>query len=144
LWWKLSGVWDKDDVLPLYTDPLNSGADSFLIRGPNDRVINVPLTSIDKLIAQLRLPRVDYIKMDIKGATGQGTRGCQGRLGFGPPQARTLDGGTGGQPCRDPVGSAFSAALLSYGVRNLLGRPHEGESRCVAVPALIISQTSYP
>jgi hypothetical protein len=48
------GVWDKDDVLPLYADPLNSGADSFVIRGPNDHVVNVPLTSIDKLVSQLQ------------------------------------------------------------------------------------------
>ena len=61
------GVWDKDDVLPLYADPLNSGADSFVIRGPNDHVTHVPLTSIDKLVSQLQLRRIDYIKMDIKG-----------------------------------------------------------------------------
>ena len=56
------GVWDKDDVLPLYADPLNSGADSFVIRGPNDHVTHVPLTSIDKLVSQLQLRRIDCIK----------------------------------------------------------------------------------
>ena len=80
------GVWDKDDVLPLYADPLNSGADSFVIRGPNDHVINVPLTSIDKLAAQLHLAKVDYIKMDIKGATAKALIGGKGILNSNRPR----------------------------------------------------------
>jgi FkbM family methyltransferase len=28
----------------------------------------VPLTTIDKLVSELNLPRVDFIKMDIEGA----------------------------------------------------------------------------
>jgi FkbM family methyltransferase len=80
------GVWDKDDVLPLYADPLNSGADSFVIRGPNDRVIDVPLTSIDKLVARLQLPRIDFIKMDIKGATSKALTGAKGILASARPR----------------------------------------------------------
>jgi FkbM family methyltransferase len=80
------GVWDKDDVLPLYADPDNSGADSFVIRGKNDKVINVPLTSIDKLVAQLNLPRVDFIKMDIKGATAKALIGGKGVLSTTRPR----------------------------------------------------------
>jgi FkbM family methyltransferase len=75
------GVWDKDDVLPLYEDPDNSGADSFIIRAATDRITtNIPLTSIDKLSKQLRLPRVNYIKMDIKGATARALNGARGVL----------------------------------------------------------------
>ena len=63
------GVWDKDDVLPLFEDPANSGGDSFVIKGRTDLVsANIPLTSIDKLARDLRLPRVDFIKMDIEGS----------------------------------------------------------------------------
>ena len=80
------GVWDKDDTLPLYADPLNSGADSFVIRGPNDHVINVPLTSIDKLAAELHLPHVDYIKMDIKGATEKALIGAKTVLASARPR----------------------------------------------------------
>jgi FkbM family methyltransferase len=71
------GVWDKEDVLPLYEDPDNSGGDSFVIRGPNDRIVNVPLVSIDKLVKDLSLPRVDFIKMDIKGATAKALIGAK-------------------------------------------------------------------
>jgi len=75
------GVWDKDDMLPLYEDPRNSGADSFVIRAPTDRVTaNIPLTSIDKLARQLQLPRVNFIKMDIKGATAKALEGAKGVL----------------------------------------------------------------
>ena len=63
------GVWDADAALPLYQDPTNSAADSFIIKGPNDVVANeILLTTIDKLSAELGLERVDLIKMDIKGA----------------------------------------------------------------------------
>jgi FkbM family methyltransferase len=63
------GVWDKDDFLTLNVDPENSAADSVVMHpekahaGPR-----VPLTTIDKLVAELKLERVDYIKMDIEGA----------------------------------------------------------------------------
>jgi FkbM family methyltransferase len=75
------GVWNQDDVLPLYEDPQNSGADSFVIRSPRDRIAkNIPLTSIDKLSKQLELPHVSFIKMDIKGATAKALEGAKGIL----------------------------------------------------------------
>jgi UDP-3-O-acyl-N-acetylglucosamine deacetylase len=30
--------------------------------------VKVPLTTIDKIVAELKLPRVDFIKMDVEGA----------------------------------------------------------------------------
>jgi FkbM family methyltransferase len=63
------GVWDKDDVLPLNVQPSNSASYSVALRyrgaapGPQ-----VDLTTIDELVRELRLERVDYIKMDIEGA----------------------------------------------------------------------------
>jgi len=63
------GVWDKDDILPLEVDPNNSAADSFLIRREGAKELRgIPLTTIDKLVAELKLERVDFIKMDIEGA----------------------------------------------------------------------------
>ena len=70
------GVWDKDDVLPMNIDPTNSAADSFVMKQATaDHVINLPLTTIDKLVEELALPRVDYIKMDIEGAEPRALRG---------------------------------------------------------------------
>lgn len=63
------GVWDKDDFLELHVDPHNSAADSFLIDKPSwGKVEKVPLTTIDKMVAELNLAKVDFIKMDIEGA----------------------------------------------------------------------------
>ncbi len=63
------GVWDKDDILELRVDPDNSAADSFVIKREGAKVIaQVPLTTIDKMAAELNLPKVDFIKMDIEGA----------------------------------------------------------------------------
>jgi len=63
------GVWDSDTTLTLYVDPDNTGAASFLIHRDSWRsVTHVPLTTIDNLVKELNLPRVDFIKMDIEGA----------------------------------------------------------------------------
>jgi FkbM family methyltransferase len=80
------GVWDKDAILPLYQDPENSGADSFVIRGPNDTVVNVPLIAIDRLVREYKLARVDFIKMDIKGATAKALVGAKDVLASGHPR----------------------------------------------------------
>jgi len=75
------GVWDKDDTLTLTVDPQNSAADSLVMRpsgaheGPK-----VPLTTIDKLAAELKLDRVDFIKMDIEGAERKALIGAQATL----------------------------------------------------------------
>lgn len=81
------GVWDRDDVLPLYEDPRNSGADSFIIHTAADKITSqIPLTSIDKLSKELNLPRVDFIKMDIKGATAKALIGAKGILTAARPR----------------------------------------------------------
>jgi FkbM family methyltransferase len=54
------GVWNKEDLLTLYEDSL--------VEQKAGRTWQVPLTTIDKIAEELRLPRVDYIKMDIEGA----------------------------------------------------------------------------
>ena len=72
------GVWDKDDVLTLQVDPHNSAADSFLIhREGGLEGAKVPLTTIDKMTAELGLDRVDFIKMDIEGAEVRALRGAR-------------------------------------------------------------------
>ncbi|MBI1897751.1 MAG: FkbM family methyltransferase [Acidobacteria bacterium] len=73
------GVWDKDDMLALQVDARNSAADSFVMH-PKDAhatVEKLPLTTIDKLVAELKLPRVDFIKMDIEGAEVRAVNGAR-------------------------------------------------------------------
>jgi len=62
------GVWDKEDVLLLKRDPHNSAADSFVMLADGTPGVQAPLTTIDKVMDELKIERVDYIKMDIEGA----------------------------------------------------------------------------
>jgi len=63
------GVWDKDDTLTLNVDDTNFAANSVVMHPESSHPsVLVPLTTIDKLVAELHLPRVDFIKMDIEGA----------------------------------------------------------------------------
>jgi FkbM family methyltransferase len=71
------GVWDKDDILTMQIDPKNSARDSVVANlGPGVNSIKVPLTTIDKLTAELNLPRIDFIKMDIEGAETKAVAGA--------------------------------------------------------------------
>ncbi len=81
------GVWDKDDVLTLHVDPKNTAADTFVIdlKDPTES-IQVPLTTIDKLVQELKLPRVDYIKMDIEGAEPNALRGAHDTIAKWKPR----------------------------------------------------------
>jgi FkbM family methyltransferase len=75
------GVWDKDDILSLNVDPKNSAADSFVIhREGAVAVAQIPLTTIDKLVAELKLPQVDFVKMDIEGAEPRALAGARATL----------------------------------------------------------------
>ena len=75
------GVWDKDDVLTLSVDPTNSAADSVVMHPEKSREgPRVQLTTVDKLVAELKLDRVDYIKMDIEGAEKQALAGARETL----------------------------------------------------------------
>lgn len=69
------GVWNKDDVLEITTsDRLASSASSVAInRGASGPKIQ--LTTIDKLVDELRLDRVDFIKLDIEGTESQALEG---------------------------------------------------------------------
>src|SRR5262245_11779229 len=59
------GVWDKDDTLTLNVDDTNFAANSVVLRPGSSRpAIEVPLTTIDKIVSELGLTRVDFIKMD--------------------------------------------------------------------------------
>ncbi len=74
------GVWDKEDVLKLSVDPNNSARDSFVRPIENAQFIALPLTTIDRLVADLNLPRVDFIKMDIEGAEQKAIAGAAGTI----------------------------------------------------------------
>jgi FkbM family methyltransferase len=72
------GVWDKDDFLTLNTEDTNFAANSVVMRPEGARTsVRVPLTTIDQIVAELKLPRVDFIKMDVEGAEARALRGAR-------------------------------------------------------------------
>ncbi len=75
------GVWDKEDFLELLVDPENQAADSFVIHREGAKAMaKVPLTTIDNLVTELKLERVDFIKMDIEGAEVKALFGAKATL----------------------------------------------------------------
>jgi FkbM family methyltransferase len=76
------GVWDKDDFLTLNIDHGNSAADSFVMHPEHSSATEqkFPLTTIDKLVEELKLDRVDFIKMDIEGAEPRALSGAKATI----------------------------------------------------------------
>jgi FkbM family methyltransferase len=74
------GVWDKQDVLLLKRNPRNTASDTFVMEGDLSGAVRAPLTTIDLAVAELKLDRVDYIKMDVEGAETRALAGARGTL----------------------------------------------------------------
>jgi FkbM family methyltransferase len=71
------GVWDKVDTLELEVSVAGTMSGSSFVTHDELRPskIKVPLTTIDLLVEELHLPRVDFIKMDIEGSEKWAIRG---------------------------------------------------------------------
>ncbi len=75
------GVWDREEVLTFFMDNNADAGDSFVMnQNASQRIEHIPVTTIDKLVSELNLPRVDFIKMDVKGATERAIRGAAGAI----------------------------------------------------------------
>lgn len=70
------GIWDEEKHLVFYTNGNGAAGDSFVNKGADARVIaDIPVTTVDKIVKELNLPRVDIIKADIKGAGARMIKG---------------------------------------------------------------------
>lgn len=71
------GVWDHEDSLVLNVPPGRASTAATVALGLAPGVeVTVPLTTIDRMVTELRLQRVDFIKMDIEGAEPNALRGA--------------------------------------------------------------------
>ena len=70
------GVWDREDILTFFTDKNADAGDSFVMKNEASGVEKIPVTTIDNIAHDLGLPRVDFIKMDVKGSTEKAIHGA--------------------------------------------------------------------
>lgn len=73
------GVWSEPGTMQLTLASENSGMNS-LARGVDGQSVEVPVTTIDQIVADLGLTRVDYLKMDIEGAEKHALTGASDTL----------------------------------------------------------------
>lgn len=70
------GVWEKSGRLPLRLSTVNSGSHSLVFEKNIRGVETIPVITLDALAEAQKLPRVDFIKMDIEGAERYALRGA--------------------------------------------------------------------
>jgi FkbM family methyltransferase len=76
-----AGVWNRLERRRLHHVPHNSAANSVAISpAGSEEGEEVPLTTIDRIVEDLALARLDFIKMDIEGAEQNALRGAPGTL----------------------------------------------------------------
>jgi len=76
------GVWDKDDRMILERKN-HTWADQVIAAGAGP---SVAVTTIDRIVSDLRLPTVNFIKMDIEGAERNALAGAAATLGTYRPR----------------------------------------------------------
>jgi FkbM family methyltransferase len=75
------GLWDEESHLPFIIDPHNAGGNSFItVNKDAYEGQAIAVTTIDRLIGDLNLERVDFIKMDIEAAEQRALAGAANTL----------------------------------------------------------------
>lgn len=74
------GAWSEDGSLDFFVGVANSGTGSLIIKEAGSRKIQVPVRTIDSMLARAGIDRVDYLKMDIEGAEREALKGATGLL----------------------------------------------------------------
>jgi FkbM family methyltransferase len=96
---RAQGLWEEETVLKmmLYKDTV---MDSFVLpdRGEDvpTAVVELPVTTIDKLVSELGLTRIDVIKMDVEGANNHVLRGARQTLNSAKPRLSVATEDVGG------------------------------------------------
>ena len=86
-----AGVWDTTETLPLYLDSANAGGASLVFRR-SDKSVPIPLTTIDNIVSDLKLSRVNVIKMHVEGVEQKALLGATDTIRrFHPRMAISLE-----------------------------------------------------
>jgi FkbM family methyltransferase len=73
------GIWDHEGTLTLFANSKSGVGNSFVEQNDvTEKVDAIPVTTIDKVAAELGLTQIDFIKADVKGATERLLRGASG------------------------------------------------------------------
>jgi len=70
------GVWDASGKLPLNLSDVGD-SHSMVVPQKGDKKETIDVTTLDALVAELHLRRVDFVKMDIEGAERNALRGAR-------------------------------------------------------------------
>ena len=73
------GVWSSESTLELSVATVNSGMNS-VVSDQGGAKIKIPVTTIDRMLENLGVSRVDFIKMDIEGAEREALAGAANTL----------------------------------------------------------------
>jgi FkbM family methyltransferase len=78
------GVWHREEELKFFVYD-NSALDSFVMPArPEEKAkpkeVRLPVDSIDRIVAELKLERIDFIKMDVEGAERHAVTGAQATI----------------------------------------------------------------
>lgn len=73
------GVWHKDDVLYIKKS-LRTWGHSVTVKKQSDKGERAYLTTIDKIVSELKLTQVDFIKLDIEGSEQEALSGARGTI----------------------------------------------------------------
>ena len=104
------GIWDSEGALTLFGDSKTGVGNSFVEQNNSAQVMNaIPVTTIDKVVAELNLPRVDFIKADVKGATERLMHGGSGVIRRYSPRIAVST--------EEPVDNAGAIAALAHQIQ---------------------------
>jgi FkbM family methyltransferase len=81
------GIWDSEGALTFFANSKSGVGNSFVETNDiTQKLESIPVTTIDRLAAELHLARVDFIKADVKGATERLLHGGAGVIQHDRPR----------------------------------------------------------